>query len=94
MKEQIKGIKATLYKIKGGDNLRTDAMEGEFLAPPKVGRGFKIFGKSLTQAGGMRIIYTSDVKKITKLEEGSGGFILDTVTGSRYGVQLSPDQSS
>ena len=83
--KKIEGIKALFYKIKGGHNLRTDVMEGEYLAKPEVGKGFRIFGKGLKR--GLRMIYTSDVERIEPTE---GGFILHTVTGSVYGIQNDP----
>ena len=79
---------ATFRKLEGGERVRTDSMEGWFYEPPKVGRGFIIYGKPLFVGMMCRMIYTSDVVKITKLEKGLGGFILDTLTGSRYAVEL------
>ena len=85
--KKVVGTKALFYKITGGKNLRTDVMEGEYLAPPVVGEGFRIFGEGLK--GGMRMIYTSDIERIEPTE---GGFIIHTVTGSSYGIQIDPNQ--
>jgi hypothetical protein len=87
------GTKATFYRIKGGKNLRTDSMEGTFYDPPEVGEGFRIYGKGLGR--GMRYIYTSDVKEIEPRNDDTGvvGYVIHTVTGSTYGINISPDES-
>jgi len=74
--------KATIFKIKGGANLRTSAMKGSYLEEPKIGKGFIIYGKGII--GGIRCIYTSDVVKIDTTRD---GWIIYTRTGSEYGIK-------
>lgn len=80
------GIKCIFTKLKGGENVRTKETEGVFFHPPTRGQGFVLWSDGLEF--GMRMIYTSDVDKINKLEKGLGGWIIDTVTGSRYEIKI------
>jgi hypothetical protein len=43
----------------------------------------------------MRYIYTSDVKEIEPMNDDTGvvGYVIHTVTGSIYGISISPDES-
>lgn len=79
---------AMFRKLEGGENVRTTEMRGWFHDTPEVGKGFIIYGPPVVEGMLVRMIYTSDVKKITKLDKGLGGFILDTITGSQYEVEL------
>jgi len=60
-----------LIKISNNENkLRSKSVEGEFQNLPEVGHSFHIIGESLTEGIPYRIVSTSIVKEIEKIEKG------------------------
>jgi hypothetical protein len=80
----------TLTKLSDNPNaLRTTYVEGEFSALPKAGKTFTIYGKALNEVmaemGGVRMIETSPVQKVTKTD---AGYEFETLSGTVYGLTV------
>ena len=59
----------TMSKVKGGERIRTDAVQGTCLDYPVIGESFALIAESLSFAGGVRLITTSCVKNITEQDD-------------------------
>jgi len=59
----------TMSKVKGGDRVRTDIVEGTCVDYPIIGESFSMVSKSLTFGFDLRIIRTSTVKSINKQDK-------------------------
>ena len=60
-----------MSKVKGGERIRTDIIQGTCLDQPIIGESFAILAESLSFAGGVRLITTSHVQRIDEQEDGS-----------------------
>jgi len=79
--------KGRILKLSDNENeLRTDHMDGEFKAKPKVGKRFVIMGEPLTAGASVRMISTSPVVSIAKI---NNGWELET-ENSKYRVTTTP----
>jgi len=58
-----------MSKVKGGDRVRTDIVEGTCVDYPIIGESFSMVSKSLTFGFDLRIIRTSTVKSINKQDK-------------------------
>lgn len=67
--------------LEGG--FRTDAIEGEALSAPEIGKSFFMYGEPLA-AGDIRVVATSAVQKIEPIES---GVKIHTLSGSIYSVE-------
>ncbi len=73
-----------LEKISHNPNaLRTNSVIGYYLALPKIGERFEMVSKSLTEGLEARLISTSPVSSITKIDEKVTEF---TTLNSRYRI--------
>ena len=59
----------TMSKVKGGERIRSDIVQGTCLDYPVIGESFAILAESLSSAGGIRLITTSHVKNITEHDD-------------------------
>ena len=73
-------MNVTLTKLIGGERIRTDVVEGETDAMPEIGRPFVMTAESFVIPGGIRLVNTSDVQKITK--DDTGSYILETLNST------------
>jgi hypothetical protein len=84
----MKGILTRVEVTTQSGHLRTNAIEGDFMIIPVVGKSFEIYGESLTKFGegtlGFRQVRTSTVQDV-KQEEGK--YIFKTLN-STYELQL------
>jgi hypothetical protein len=58
-----------MSKVKGGERIRTDAVQGTCLDYPVIGESFALIAESLSFQGGVRLITTSHVKSITEQDD-------------------------
>lgn len=79
---------ATLARLRGGENLRTDSVTGYYIMPPAEGQSFMLFAESLSPEGNLRIIQTSPVQSLTEI---AGGEWLLTTENSTYGLTVHPE---
>ncbi len=64
----MKTYKVKLTKVRSShSNVRTNEMEGEAISLPCVGQSFVLIGKSLEFEGGGRIIETTPIEKVEKM---------------------------
>lgn len=61
----------TMSKVKGGERIRTDIIQGTCQDYPIIGESFALIAESLSFAGGVRLITTSYVQQIDEQEDGS-----------------------
>ena len=59
----------TMSKVKGGERIRTDIIQGTCQDYPIIGESFSMVSKSLTFGFDLRIIRTSTVKSINKQDK-------------------------
>jgi|WetSurSiteA1Bulk_404760.scaffolds.fasta_scaffold55583_2 hypothetical protein len=87
----MKGILTRLEVSPQSGHLRTNAIEGDFMVIPVIGKSFEIYGESLTKLGegtlGFRQVRTSTVQDV-KQEEGK--YIFKTLN-STYELQLTEE---
>lgn len=72
----------TMSKVKGGERIRTDIVEGSCVDYPIIGESFVILAESLAFAGGTRIVTTSRVKNVT----GEGNSLIIETLNSTYEI--------
>lgn len=74
-----------IRKISDNENaLRTSEMEGIFKDPPEKGKSFRIIGQAINQESYGRMIITSMVQEVEKL---NNGWKFDTLN-STYVVEI------
>ncbi len=65
----MKTYKVKLTKVRSShSNVRTNEIEGETLDLPEAGKSFVLIGESLAFKGGGRIIETTLIEKVEKMD--------------------------
>lgn len=75
--------KCKLYRLKNGDNLRSQIVVGFLLDYPRLNSVFRMVGNPLEIESGARLVRTSPVREIRLLPDNQG-MILITDSGSEY----------
>ena len=76
--------KVILHKVLGGENVRTDSVEGTCNELPSLNKSFSIIAKPLIEGSIARIVSTSEVQEIIPDET---GMIIKTLN-STYKVEV------
>lgn len=76
--------KVVLYKITGGNSVRTSTVEGMCVSLPKKGEAFNIVARPFVDGSVARVVSTSEVQEITEIDS---GVIIKTLN-STYKVEV------
>ena len=81
-------MKGTLTKVKGGQAMRTDTIEGSFREWPKPGERFFMIAPPLDPTATVRVFTTSRIVSIDDdiLAGGNRMVVFTTESGSQYEV--------
>ena len=81
-------MKVKLIRLDGGKSLRSTIVDGECEYLPVEGKSFVMWGEPLTDVGNIRIVQTSTVIEVDKLDSDDEEYIFITETGSKYHVEV------
>lgn len=83
-------MKCKLTNLNKGQNsgfrLHGNPFEGECEEFPVIGKSFEMWGSSLDESGGTRVVATTKIKHFTKIQDRIREF--ETISGSKYRFEL------